>query len=111
MTLDEMLALTMRQTGEDEASLPEYRELAIIYLNEGISDISAGDMETGPVLAQGNDQPPLPETCHGALADYATWRLLGLGGRERQIKGDFFRERYMLVKRRYGDRMARKRQA
>lgn len=42
------------------------------------------------------DECPLPESVQGALADYATWRLLSNGGRVQQARGDFYRQRFLL---------------
>ncbi len=41
------------------------------------------------------DAPALPERFHGALADYASYCLLGTGGRGRQARGDFFLARFL----------------
>ncbi len=41
------------------------------------------------------DVPELPAAFHGALADYATYRLLGTGGRERRQRGDMFFARFL----------------
>lgn len=42
----------------------------------------------------------LPEGVQGALADYATWRLLSGGGRTQQLRADFYWQRFLLERQR-----------
>lgn len=37
----------------------------------------------------------LPERAQGAVADYATWRLLSNGGRTQQLRAEFYRQRFL----------------
>jgi len=47
-------------------------------------------------LSRDGEESELPEACHGALADYAAWRLLSNGGRTQQLRGEFYRQRFMM---------------
>lgn len=46
-------------------------------------------------LMQDGDVPDLPAKSGGALADYATWRLMQNGGRARQQRGEVYYGRYL----------------
>ncbi len=46
-------------------------------------------------LASDKDEPDLPERECYLLADYAAYRGLGLGGKDRQKRGEFFLMRYL----------------
>ena len=46
-------------------------------------------------LEADGDEPELPAGYHGALADYATTRLMDNGGRTRQQRGEMFYARYL----------------
>jgi hypothetical protein len=66
-------------------------------------------------LVEDGDVPELPESFHGALADYATYRMMGTGGRARQQRADMFFSRYLTRKsqiapegQRWRDRIVRK---
>ncbi|MDR3051950.1 MAG: hypothetical protein LBU67_09565 [Oscillospiraceae bacterium] len=45
-------------------------------------------------LREAEDVPLLPEWTHGALADWATWRLYATGSAQRQSRGLVFRAAY-----------------
>ena len=47
-------------------------------------------------LSRDTQQSELPESCHGALADYAAWRLLSNGGRTQQLRAEFYRQRFLM---------------
>lgn len=158
MTLAQLLARTMTQIGEDQASLAQYRDIACAYLNEALSDITEDELVTTDVvhaplgtiqpaqlsqcavlvlqvlagdggeipftahrdgtitcgrapryvryryvprpLVEQEDVPSLPERFHGALCDYAAYRILGLGGRSRQMRGDVHRDSYLRARER-----------
>ncbi len=46
-------------------------------------------------LAGDLDAPDLPAAFHGALADYATFRLMAAGGRAQRQRADMFFSRYL----------------
>ncbi|MEG1515256.1 MAG: hypothetical protein RSD95_10260 [Clostridia bacterium] len=48
-------------------------------------------------MRQDGDVAPIPEGYHGALADYASWRILALGGAARQARAQYFFARYQLA--------------
>ncbi|NLG25046.1 MAG: hypothetical protein GX558_06795 [Clostridiales bacterium] len=56
-------------------------------------------------LAQDGDQPALPEEFHGALADYAAWRLLSTGGRAQQLRAQHYAQCFELAKSRFARRL------
>lgn len=45
-------------------------------------------------LTKDTDIPKLPEHVHGALADYATWRMYGNGNAAKQSRGQFYYGNY-----------------
>lgn len=74
-------------------------------LEDGMLKIAAGAVGGGkeievvyvhdePDLLADRDTPRLPAWVHGALADYATWRLLSNGSAGRQNRAEFYRQRY-----------------
>ena len=46
-------------------------------------------------LEADTDEPELPESAHGALTDYATWRFYGNGSIARQQRGQFYYQRFL----------------
>jgi len=48
-----------------------------------------------------SDAPALPEAYHGALADYAAWRLLSTGGRAQQARAEHYHQAFLLQKSQY----------
>lgn len=48
-------------------------------------------------LREDMDVSELPEEYHGALADYATWRLLSNGGSAQQARAQFFIVRFQMA--------------
>ena len=42
----------------------------------------------------------LPAGVQGALADYATWRILSGGGRTQQLRADFYWQRFLIERQR-----------
>ena len=46
---------------------------------------------TPPPLSDAQDEPQMPQSFQGALADYATWRLLSNGGRAQQLRAETYR--------------------
>ena len=49
----------------------------------------------------------LPAEFHGALSDYATWRLLSNGGRTQQVRADFYRQSWQNAAAQIGRRIDR----
>ena len=41
-----------------------------------------------------------PAGVQGALADYATWRILSGGGRTQQLRADFYWQRFLIERQR-----------
>lgn len=50
---------------------------------------------TPPALATDADTPRLPEGAQPLLADFAAWRLMAAGGRQRQSRGEVYLNQYM----------------
>lgn len=48
-----------------------------------------------PALAADADTPRLPEGAQPLLSDFAAWRLMAAGGRQRQSRGEVFLNQYM----------------
>lgn len=48
-----------------------------------------------PQMREDADTPGLPQRARGALADYASWRLMQTGGRARQQRGEAYYARFL----------------
>ena len=51
------------------------------------------------LLLADTDEPPIPQSSHGALADYAAWRVLGSGGTQAQSRAQFYLARFERARR------------
>ena len=95
MTLEQLKARAMFQTGNDTADLGDFLPYAADYLNEGYerllqAHIGAEAANTFLPLKHEKSEPDLPRWAHPALADYAAWRILMNGSPARQSRGAAF---------------------
>ena len=49
-------------------------------------------------LVNDADAPAMPESYHGALCDYAAWRVLANGGKSGQARAGFYWDRFQMAK-------------
>ncbi|MDD3411575.1 MAG: hypothetical protein PHY12_12290 [Eubacteriales bacterium] len=97
MTLAEMKAMVMYQTNNDADDLGDFEPYLDSYLNEGYDKLVQGFLgvhignEAMPRLLQDTDAPRIPDWCHRAIADYATWMVYRNGTPNKQNRGYAYR--------------------
>lgn len=100
MLFGQMKNQVMHQTGNDLDDLGEFMPYLAGYLNEGYdrlvyaySGAHAGSKEY-PWLENDGAEPKLPEWCHAAIADWATWLVYRNGNPSKQNRGSVFRSSF-----------------
>lgn len=78
---------------------PMERALEVVGAKEG-DEISVTYTHDEPDMVDGDDEPRIPETAHGALADYATYRYLINGNLVKQQRAQAFLRAYVDAMRR-----------
>lgn len=98
MTLAEIKARVMFQTNNDKEDIGDFSPYILGYINEGYNilladclGVHAGDTDY-PLLKKDDDEPVsgIPEWAHGAIADYATYRIYTNGNAPKQSRGASF---------------------
>ncbi len=96
MTFKDLQELVMTQIGYDVEDLADYATQIKQYLNEGYYKLHEKYDGYNPdaELSADADEPDLPDRSHGALADYATYRMYMTGNAQKQNRGAPFLAQY-----------------
>lgn len=96
MTFKELQEMVVLQMGNDVEDLSDYATQIKQYLNEGYYKLHEKYDGYNPdtELSVDTDEPDLPERAHGALADYATYRMYMTGNAQKQNRGAPFLAQY-----------------
>lgn len=94
MNVSEIKARVMLQTNNDTDDVGDFEPILLDYINEGydkmLTDaigVHVGDTDY-PLLTSDTDEPAtaIPVWAHGALADYATYRIYMNGSSSKQTR-------------------------
>ena len=99
MNLAELKNTVMFQTNNDADDLGDFLPYLTHYLNEGYDKLvyafcgqhASEDSETYTLLRNDRSSPELPDWCHHAIADWATWLVYRNGNVQKQNRGMQFR--------------------
>jgi hypothetical protein len=97
MTFKELQDMVMLQTNNDIADLADYSTQIKQYLNEGYYKLHVRYDGTAPTVfmsADADEPEDLPPRSHGAIADYATYRLYLVGNSSKQNRSAAFLAQY-----------------
>lgn len=108
MTVNEIEQEVMFQTDTDLHDLGDFQPFLLGYINEGydllvyafVKKHTATHDDEYPKLAEGSDEPRLPEWAHRAIADYATYLVYRNGNGMKQSRGMAFLQSFEGVRRR-----------
>lgn len=87
-------ALKARAVFQISGDAEEAAELAPYvgqYVNEGVARLATSFGRDAPALESDADTPALPDWCHPAIADFASWMLARNGDANRQARGLHYR--------------------
>ena len=98
MTLKQLLAAVLFETGNDADDLGDFQPHLTDYINEGYDRLVKAftgehvseESENYPPLVHEKSQPCLPSWAHRAIADYAAWMIYRNGSVQKQSRGHAF---------------------
>jgi hypothetical protein len=105
MTLGDIKDMVMFQTNNDKDDLGDFLPYLETYINDGYDRLtvayagehSGADSDTYPPLRNDKASPELPDWCHHAIADWATWLVYRNGNVQKQNRGYQFRSAFSEV--------------
>jgi len=94
----------MFQTNNDKDDVGDFEPFLLDYINEGYDtllydslSVHVGDTSY-PLLEDDTDEPELDAWIHGAIADYATYRVYLNGSAAKQNRGFLYLSRFNKAK-------------